>query len=98
MTYYQNISSIAEKIQSAAKEIISLEKGRERWKRPETEYISLGGSNTYVTSKDGTTPPHLEGIKRETLKAFDQAIFAKQGELEGLRFKLVNLAKKGGAA
>lgn len=98
MTYYQNISSIADKIQSAAKEIISLKKGRARWTQPEHEYICLGGSNTYVTSKDGTTPPHLEGIKRETLKAFDEAIFAKQGQLEGLRFKLVNLAKQGGAA
>jgi hypothetical protein len=51
-----------------------------------------------VTRDDGTTPAALQGIKREAIKAFDDLIFAKKSELEGLRFKLVNLAKQVGAA
>ena len=52
----------------------------------------------YVTREDGTTPAPLQGIKREAIKAFDDLIFAKKSELEGLRFQLVNLAKQGGTA
>lgn len=96
-SYYKNVASIAESIQSVADEISNLEKSRNDWIRPEgTTFYVL--HHTYVTRKDGTTPAHLEGIKREALKAYDEVILRKKSELEGLRFKLVKLAKQGGAA
>lgn len=97
MSYYQDIAIVAKQIGEMAKEIEAIEKARREWIRPEGATFWIG-YHTYVTRKDGTTPTSLEGIKREALKTYDTLIFAKQAELEGLRFKLVNLAKQGGAA
>ena len=97
MSYYQSVVNVAKKIQSVAQEISDLKKERNRWTEPKSASFHLL-HHTYVTREDGTTPPRLEGIKREALKAYDELIFAKQNELEGLRFKLVNLAKQGGTA
>lgn len=97
MSYYKDVAALAEQIQKKADEIRSLEKHRDDWIRPKAASFWLG-YNQYVTREDGTTPVHLQGIKREAIKAFDDLIFAKKSELEGLRFKLVNIAKQGGAA
>jgi hypothetical protein len=97
MSYYKDIANIAEKIKSAADDLEGLRRHRKEWTKPKGTTFWIG-HHQYVTREDGTTPAHLEGVKREALKAFDDLIFAKQGELEGLRFKLVNLAKQGSAA
>ena len=96
MSYYEQVATIAENIQSVAKEIEGLKRHRDEWTRPRGATFWVG-YHQQITRQDGTTPAHLEGVKREALKAFDDLIFAKQNELEGLRFKLVNVAK-GGAA
>lgn len=97
MSYFTKVASIAALIEVKAKEIASLEKSRNDWVKPECTTFLLG-HHMYVTRKDGTTPEALKGVKREALKAFDDLIFAKKSELEGLRFRLVNVAKEGGAA
>jgi hypothetical protein len=97
VSYYKQVADLAEEIQSTAREIANLEKSRNDWIRPKATTFWLG-QHTYVTREDGTTPKALQGVKREALKAFDDLIFTKKSELEGLRFKLVNLAKQGGAA
>lgn len=80
-----------------AEEIEGLKKHRQEWFRPNGATFWVG-YHTHVTLNDGTTPPHLEGVKREAIKAFDDMIFRRKAQLEGLRFKLVNLAKQGSAA
>lgn len=96
MSYYKQVAGLAEQIQSKATELAGLEKHRDDWIRPKGTTFWLGHHQT-VTREDGTTPAALQGVKREAIKAFDDLILAKKGELEGLRFKLVNLAKQGGA-
>lgn len=96
MSYYKTVAALAEQIQTKANEISGLEKHRNDWIRPKGTTFWLDFHQT-VTREDGTTPAHLQGIKREAIKAFDDLIAAKKGELEGLRFKLVNVAKQGGA-
>lgn len=96
MSYYQQVATIAEKIASVAKELEGLKKHRNEWTRPQGATFWVG-YHQHITRQDGTTPAHLEGVKREALKAFDDLIFAKQNELEGLRFRLVNVAKVGAA-
>lgn len=96
MSYYEQVIIIAKNIQSVAEELSTLKKRRNEWVRPESATFYLL-HHTYVTRKDGTTPANLEGVKREALKAFDDLIFSKQSELEGLRFRLVNVAKGGEA-
>lgn len=97
MSYYQDIANIAKQIQDTAEQLQGVKKNRNEWIKPKGATFWVG-HHQYVTREDGTTPAHLEGVKREALKAYDDLIFAKQNELEGLRFKLVNLAKQGGAA
>ena len=97
MSYYKDVAALAAKIQAEAEQLASLEKHRNDWIKPKGATFWLGHHQT-VTREDGTTPTALQGVKREAIKAFDDLILAKKGELEGLRFKLVNLAKQGGAA
>ena len=97
MSYYKNIAIIAAQIKEVADQISATEKSRNEWIRPSGATFWLG-YHAHVTREDGTTHPGLEGIKREAIKAYDEMIFSKKSELEGLRFKLVNLAKQGGAA
>ena len=97
MSYYKQVSELAKEIQDKAESIAGAEKHRHDWVRPKGATFWLG-YHMNVTREDGTTPAQLQGIKREVLKAFDDIILTRKSELEGLRFKLVNLAKKGSAA
>lgn len=96
MSYYQDMALIAKQIGKAANELEEIEKARRHWVEPRATTFWVG-YHMNVTREDGSTPKQLEGIKREALKAYDEMIFSKKSELEGLRFKLVNLAKQGGA-
>ncbi len=97
MSYYKGVADLAQKIQDKAEQIDSLEKHRNDWIRPKGATFWLG-YHQYVTREDGTTPAALQGVRREAIKAFDDLILAKKGELEGLRFELVNIAKATGEA
>jgi hypothetical protein len=97
MSYYKQVADLARQIQDKAEAITSLEKHRNDWIKPKGATFWLG-HHQHVTDEDGTTPTALQDIKRETIKAFDDLILTKKGELEGLRFKLVNIAKATGAA
>jgi hypothetical protein len=92
MSYYKQVADLARQIQDKAEAITSLEKYRNDWIKPKGTTFWLGHQQ-HVTDEDGTTPTALQGIKREAIEAFDDLILTKKGELEGLRFKLVNIAK-----
>ena len=95
MSYYKNVVALAEQIKEKAEQIAILEKHRNDWIIPKGTTFWLG-HHRHVTAENGTTPAALQGIKREAIKAFDDLILSKKSEIEGLRFKLVNLAKQGG--
>jgi hypothetical protein len=92
---YKNVVALAEQIKEKAEQIAILEKHRNDWIKPKGTTFWLG-HHRHVTAENGTTPAALQGIKREAIKAFDDLILSKKSEIEGLRFKLVNLAKQGG--
>jgi hypothetical protein len=92
MSYHKQVTDLARQIQGKAEQIINLEKHRNDWIKPKGTTFWLG-HHQHVTDEDGTTPTALQGIKREAIKAFDDLILTKKGELEGLRFKLVNIAR-----
>jgi hypothetical protein len=95
VSYYKNVAALAEQIKEKAEQIAILENHRNDWIKPKGATFWLGYHQP-VTLEDGTTPAALQGVKREAIKAFDDLILSKKGEIEGLRFKLVNLAKQGG--
>jgi hypothetical protein len=97
MSYYKEMVEVAKQVGLTAQEIESLKRRRREWVEPKSETFHIG-HHAYITREDGTTPAIFVGIKREAIKVFDDLILAKQSQLEGLRFKLVNLAKQGGAA
>ena len=92
MNYYKNVVALAEQIKEKAEQIAILENHRNDWIKPKGTTFWLG-HHRHVTAENGTTPAALQGIKREAIKAFDDLILSKKSEIEGLRFKLVNLAK-----
>lgn len=94
MSYYGKIAAIAEKIQDSAEKLSQLKKHRSDWIKPEGTTFWVG-VHQQVTRNDGTTPAHLQGIKREAIKAFDDLILAEESKLEGLRWKLIQLGKEG---
>lgn len=98
MSYHSELKAVAEKISAQCDCIFSLEKGRQKWVSPENERVSFGQVFCYVVRKDGTVTPGLETVQAEMLKVFDNQLFKAKSKLEGLRFELVQLGKKGGAA
>lgn len=95
-SYAEQVAEIATAIKTKAEALRAVEKARQEWTRPEGAWINIG-QNTYVVRKDGTVPPILAGVQREVLAALDARTHFLNGELEGLRFKLVKLGREGGA-
>lgn len=98
MTYAERIVTIAKEIQAEADRLVSLEKTRSEWVTPEREWLTIGPSRYYIVGKNGKVTSGLEGVQREMLKIHDAQIAQSKSRIEGLRFKLVQAAKQGGAA
>ena len=98
MTYAERIATIAKEIGAEADRLVSLEKSRSDWVAPEREWLAIGPSKHYIVGKSGKVTAGLEGVQREMLKIHDAQIAQSKGRIEGLRFKLVQVAKQGGAA
>lgn len=98
MSYAKQVVELAEQIREEGRKLESLESGRNRWMKPEAETFYIGSTSYWVVRKDGTVTPGLEAIQREAVKLHDAQIIAAKSRIEGLRFKLVQLAKNGGAA
>ena len=98
MSYAKQVVELADQIREEARKLESLEKGRNRWTTPKAETFHVGSTNYWVVRENGTVTPGLEAIQREAVKLHDDQIFAAKSRIEGLRFKLVQLAKNGGAA
>ena len=92
MSYHEEMDGIAKQMRGAVSDLRDLEKARDNWVVPEKQGFWIG-YNATVTRKDGTTNPALVGVKREAIKALDDLIFKKKSEIEGLRFKLIQLGK-----
>lgn len=97
MSYTKQIIEITDQIAQEAHSLNSLEEDRAEWVGPEGRRLRAGPWNYHVVRKDGTVTPGLEGVQRETLKLLDGLIFVQKSKIEGLRFKLVQLGKNGGA-
>lgn len=98
MTYAERIATIAKEIGAEADRLVSLEKSRSDWVAPEREWLDIGPSRHYIVGKSGKVTAGLEGVQREMLKIHDAQIAQSKGRIEGLRFKLVQVAKQGGEA
>lgn len=93
-TYAQRVLEVTKEIEVAAEMIRSLEKTRDDWTRPEGITIQIGYPFP-VVRKDGTVQPLLAGVQREALRTIDDRLHHYRGQLEGLRFRLVNLGREG---
>ena len=98
MTYAERIATIAKEIGAEADRLVSLEKSRSDWVAPERGWLAIGPSKHYIVGKSGKVTAGLEGVQREMLKIHDAQIAQSKGRIEGLRFKLAQVAKQGGAA
>ena len=96
-SYTDQVAQLAEHIRRKAAQIQNMEKARLKWASPGAERIHIG-ENLEVVLVDGSVNPGLEGVHREVLAYIDNQLHKLRGELEGLRFRLVNLGKTGGAA
>ena len=96
-TYAKQVADLASEIQEKAKAILTMERSRHDWTRPEGIGIHMGQS-IYVVPKNGVVPQQLAGIHREVLAYHDDRLAKLRGELEGLRYKLIMLGREGGAA
>ena len=98
MNYREQMKRIAEQVINQCDVIGGLERSRQDWEKPETERVKIGGMYYQVVRKDGSVMPGLEGVQAEMLKVIDNQLFIARSKLEGLRYQLVELGKKGGAA
>lgn len=98
MTYAERIATIAKEIAAEADRLAKLEKSRSEWVTPLREWVTIGDSRHYIVGKDGKVAAGLEGMQREALKIHDSQIALSKSRIEGLRFKLVQVAKQGDAA
>ena len=97
MSYYEQMADLAKQISSGVNAIQELEKAREKWSTP-GHVTFWTGRHTDVTRKDGSTHPRLINFRREAIAALDGMLIDKKSEVEGLRYRMAELGKKGGAA
>ena len=95
MTYTETIIKLTDAIDSLARTLKNLEKERDSWVNPErsTSFRMLGKARKVVRA-DGTITPGLEGVQRETVRLYDAEILSVKSQIEGLRYKLVLVAKE----
>lgn len=98
MSYTKQIVEITDQIAREACALESLEEDRAEWVKPDGRKFSAGAWRFPVVRQDGTVTPGLDGIHREAVKLLDGLIASQRSKIEGLRFKLVQLAKNGSAA
>lgn len=96
-TYTDQVAQLAEHIRRKAAQIQTMEKARRDWSLPGAERIHIG-ETLDVVLVDGSVNPGLAGVHREVLAYIDTQLHKLHGELEGLRYRLANLGKTGGAA
>jgi len=96
-TYAKQAAALASAIQEIAKEILTMDKSRHDWTRPEGIGIYMG-QLIYMVPKNGVVPQQFAGIQREVLAYHDDRLAKLHGELEGLRYKLIKLGRAGCAA
>ena len=97
MSYTEQIIEITSEIKTLAVRIADLEKERDAWtNRNRGKNFYIGGKSCKVFQQDGTVDPRLEGVQREAIRLHDAEIIKAKGLIEGLRYKLVRVAKNGG--
>lgn len=94
-TYAERVAEIASKIKAKAEYISSLEKTRAEWLQPDYKMFEFGGQRYKVVLPDGKVNPAFAGIQREALALHDRQLLRANSELEGLRWRLLQLGKEG---
>lgn len=98
MSYVLEIAKLAEQILVEAKSAAQLETELAELKQPQKRTFYVGATNHYFVRHDGTITPGLEGVHREAVALIERQILKANSRIEGLRFKLAKLGKKGGEA
>ena len=94
-TYAERVVEIAGKIKAKAAYIAELERTRAEWLQPDYKTFQFGGNTYKVVLPDGKVNPDFEGIQREALALHDRQLLKANSELEGLRWRLLQLGKEG---
>ena len=94
-TYAHRVAEIASKIKAKAEYIANLEQTRAEWLRPDYKVFQFGGHSYKVVLPDGKVNPPFAGIQREALAIHDGQLLKANSELEGMRWKLLQLGKEG---
>lgn len=93
-TYVERVAEIAAGIKRKAEYIAALETSRAEWLKPDYQVFQFGGHSYKVVLPDGKVSPPFAGIQREALALHDRQLLKAKSELEGLRWKLLQLGKQ----
>lgn len=95
MTYAETIIELTDAIGGLARKLERLHDARDLWVNPKRSgSFSVGGVSRKVVQPDGTITPGLEGVQREAVRLYDAEILSVKSQIEGLRYKLVLVAKE----
>ena len=95
MTYTETIIKLTDAIDSLARTLKGLEEERDTWVNPlRSASFRMLGTARRVVRENGTITPGLEGVQREAVKLYDAEILSVESQIEGLRHKLVLVAKE----
>ena len=96
MSYYtEKIIEISEEMAYFARRLEQLHDTRDLWVNPKRggSFIVGGENRKVVHPDDGSIINGLEGVQREAVKLHDAEILIVESRIEGLRYKLVTIAK-----
>jgi hypothetical protein len=93
MSYAQQIEELAKVIQSKAADIRQLEEAHKNWTNPKSQQTFWLGAHIGIFRADGTVHPALAGVQRAAAACIEDQLFKRNSELEGLRFRMVQLGR-----
>lgn len=95
--YAANLKSLAKEVLDSVARVNNLQQSHKEWTTPESVRVNVG-RYIYLVRKDGTVVPGLERAHNEVVNYIENEIELEMGRLEGLRFKIAQLGRQGGAA
>lgn len=91
-SYAIQVRDLAKQITGKATTIAEMEEARVRWTTPGNMSIWIGEHLT-VVRPDGVNPA-LAGVQREAVAYIDSRLHKLRSEMEGLRFRLIQLGRE----
>ena len=97
-SYYTEAIATAKRMNELADAILATKRARADWTQKNEGKSIFIGYHAKVFREDGLVDPQLAGVQREILAAIDDRLHRLRGEFEGLRYKMSQIGKQGGAA